>query len=189
MEVQIRSCEPENFKALLEQLISIGDASLVAIYIERVSNESLGLALNRLAIQEAARIFKAASLDPLVKKQIFEHARMFLAPRSVAFEQEIGVFNEQLAEIYEASEDWATAARVLQSIPLESGHRTIELAYKCGIYIRIVQLLLEDDDSVNAEAYMNRAALIIPDVQDEVLQLQFLGCQARCFDFRVRHYS
>lgn len=52
------------------------------------------------------------------------------------------------------------AARMLQGIPLESGHRSVSDEYKCRIYIKIVQLLLEDDDAVSADAYLNRNIMV-----------------------------
>jgi hypothetical protein len=45
--------------------------------------------------------------------------------------------------------------------------------YKLQIYIRIARLLLEDEDSVGAESYINRAGYILsPESTDKVLQLQ-----------------
>jgi COP9 signalosome complex subunit 4 len=45
---------------------------------------------------------------------------------------------------------------MLKGIPLDSGHRTVSNDYKCRIYIKIVQLFLEDEDAVSADAYSNR---------------------------------
>ncbi len=69
-------------------------------------------------------------------------------------------------------------------ITFESGHRTIPDAYKVRTYIHIVQLLLEDEDATIAEAYLNRASLILPNVEDKQLQLQFKASQARISDFK-----
>lgn len=109
----------------------------------------------------------------------------------------------QLADIYEDDEDFTEAARVLMAIPLDAAHR-----YRCFFFptqlvkqhfnaflrslsdedrlrtlIRIVRLLLEEDDSVRAETYYNRAALLIHSTQDKELQLSFKLCQARIYDY------
>lgn len=47
-------------------------------------------------------------------------------------------------------------------------NRTVTDEYRLGIYIRIVRLLLEDDDATSAESYLNRASLIITPTTDEV---------------------
>ncbi|KAF8339106.1 uncharacterized protein EI90DRAFT_3040321 [Cantharellus anzutake] len=57
---------------------------------------------------------------------------------------------------------------------------------KLTIYIRIIRLLLEDEESGQAETYYNRAALLIHITNDKILQLQFKLCQARIADFGRR---
>lgn len=91
---------------------------------------------------------------------------------------------EKLASILEEEEEWSEAAKTLMSITFESGHRTIPDAYKVRTYIHIVQLLLEDEDATIAESYLNRASLILPNVEDKQLQLQFKASQARISDFK-----
>lgn len=54
---------------------------------------------------------------------------------------------------------------------------------KLGVYIRIVRLLLEDEESGQAETYYNRAALLIHSTNDKATQLQFKLCAARINDF------
>jgi len=67
---------------------------------------------------------------------------------------------------------------------LESGHRPVSDEYKLRIYIKIVQLFLEDEESVTAESYLNRAALIINPSTSRIFSLQFKACQARILDFK-----
>jgi COP9 signalosome complex subunit 4 len=87
----------------------------------------------------------------------------------------------------EEEEEWTEAAKVLQGIPLDSGHRTIADEYRLRIYIHIVRLFLEDEDAVSAESYLNRAALLMgnPSIaSDKLLNLQFKASQARLLDFK-----
>lgn len=85
----------------------------------------------------------------------------------------ITALREQLAALLEYQEQWTEAARALMAIPLESGQRALSADYKAGVYVHIVRLLLEDDDHVEAEAYMNRAAVVMHEVKDQVLLLSF----------------
>jgi COP9 signalosome complex subunit 4 len=57
---------------------------------------------------------------------------------------------------------------------------------KLKLYIRIVRLLLEEEDSIQAEAYYKRAALFINTTSDRELQLMFKLCQARMSDLSRR---
>jgi hypothetical protein len=61
--------------------------------------------------------------------------------------------------------------------------RLISDSEKLRIYVRIVRLLLEDEDSVQAETYYNRSALLVHSASDRETILQFKLCQARISDY------
>lgn len=61
-------------------------------------------------------------------------------------------------------------------------HSTISDEYKLQVYIRIVKLFLEEDEAVQAESYLNRAALLIPNSDDVLINLTFKLSQARILD-------
>ena len=50
---------------------------------------------------------------------------------------------------------------MLSTIPLDSGQRNYEDAFKLDIYLKITQLQLEADDSVAAESSLNRATALV----------------------------
>ncbi|KAI8452135.1 hypothetical protein BY996DRAFT_4545139, partial [Phakopsora pachyrhizi] len=83
--------------------------------------------------------------------------------------------------------DWNGAAQVLKDISLDgSNNQEMYDEYKLRTYIRIVRLLLEDDDPVSAETYLNRASLLIPITTDQTIILSFKLSQARIFDSKHR---
>ena len=45
--------------------------------------------------------------------------------------------------------------------------------YKLETYLKIARLYLEDDDPIQAEAYINRASLLQADTQSEHLQIHY----------------
>lgn len=45
--------------------------------------------------------------------------------------------------------------------------------YKLETYLKIARLYLEDEDPVQAEAYINRASLLQADSQSEKLQIHY----------------
>jgi len=102
-------------------------------------------------------------------------------PRLTRFEEQATFLRYQLADLLEEEEDFSEAARVLMAIPLDAGHRNDE--EKLKTYVRIVRLLLEEEDSVQAETFYNRAALLIHSTQDKELQLAFKLCQGRINDY------
>ncbi|KAI4816824.1 hypothetical protein KUCAC02_009128 [Chaenocephalus aceratus] len=89
-----------------------------------------------------------------------------------------------LATIYEKEGDWRNAAQVLVGIPLETGQKQYNVDYKLDTYLKIARLYLEDDDPVQAEAYINRASLLQNESSNEQLQIHYKVCYARVLDFR-----
>ncbi|KAF9360948.1 COP9 signalosome complex subunit 4 [Mortierella sp. AD094] len=154
-------------------------------FITAATEESVGLVVSRQALTDfTAAVDTAKGLSPENKKEIYKHALDKVQGRVVSFEEQVSAIRTHLATIYEDEEDWAEAAQVLMGIPLDSGHRIIPNEYKVGVYIRIVRLLLEDDEAVSAEAYLNRASVLMRDTKDLSLQLTFKLSQARISDFK-----
>lgn len=56
--------------------------------------------------------------------------------------------------------------------------------YKLETYLKIARLYLEDDDSVQAEAFINRASMLQADTKNEELQILYKVCYARVLDYR-----
>ena len=57
---------------------------------------------------------------------------------------------------------------------------------KLRVYVRIVRLLLEEEDSVQAETYYNRAASLVHSTSDRELLLAYKLSQARIHDYSRR---
>ncbi|MEQ2162860.1 COP9 signalosome complex subunit 4, partial [Goodea atripinnis] len=62
--------------------------------------------------------------------------------------------------------------------------RQYNVDYKLDTYLKIARLYLEDDDPVQAEAYINRASLLQNESSNEQLQIHYKVCYARVLDFR-----
>ncbi|GAA6009923.1 uncharacterized protein JCM10292_001037 [Rhodotorula paludigena] len=118
------------------------------------------------------------------KKKVYATSLELLQPRITSFEEQVCTLREQYADLLEGDEEFPEAAKVLIGIPLEAGSRSDE--YKLKVYIRIVRLFLEEEDSTSANTYFNRASLIAHCATDLETQLQFKLCQARMFDLERR---
>ncbi|GAA5906621.1 uncharacterized protein JCM6883_004535 [Sporobolomyces salmoneus] len=127
--------------------------------------------------------------DREIRKEILRKSLERLQPRVNSFESEVCVLREKYADLLEEDEEFPEAAKVLIGIPLESGSRSDD--YKLKVYIRIVRLFLEEEDSTSADTYFNRASLLAHNLnasnpEDLETLLQFKLCQARMFDFSRR---
>lgn len=87
-----------------------------------------------------------------------------------------------MAEIHAARKDFDKAARMLEKINMDNANRIVSEEEKASLLIQIAELWFEDDDAVNAEKFINKAAHIIHLVSDAALQIKFKVCHARIAD-------
>ncbi|KJA30241.1 hypothetical protein HYPSUDRAFT_50595 [Hypholoma sublateritium FD-334 SS-4] len=176
------------FISLIPDILSQPGPSLAkdlhALVDTVVNQDSVGLVVGRQVLSELVKILgEGAIKDVDLRKRVVEDTLETVQPRIVSYEEQVNSLRFQLADLLEGEEDWSDAARVLMGISLDSGQRSIGDAEKLRVYVRIVRLLLEDEDSVQAETYYNRAALLVHSANDRETLLQFKLCQARISDY------
>lgn len=129
-----------------------------------------------------SQLIKRISKDEALLSQCLEK----LTPQASSFEEQISAVREALATKLEQEQAFLEAARVLQGLSLESGGRQVSDDYKLRTYIRIVRCLLEEDQAVDADAYLSRATALMHTApaakEDAELQLHFKLSQARVLD-------
>jgi len=59
-------------------------------------------------------------------------------------------------------------------IPLETGQKQYSVECKLGTYLKIARLYLEDNDSMQAELFINRASLLQAETNSEELQVNHI---------------
>ncbi|KAH0840148.1 hypothetical protein J3R83DRAFT_1128 [Lanmaoa asiatica] len=196
------------YLSLLSETLSRPDhSSLPAdlhVLIDAVANPDIvGLVTGRQVISELVKSIGAGAVtDHDIRKRVVEDALATLQPRIASYEEQVNSLRFQLADLLETEEEWTEAARILMGVSLDSGSRYEECLSvsppscandpttsslpdedKFRVYVRIVRLLLEDEDSVQAETYYNRAASLSNSTTDKEIQLQFKLCQARISDY------
>ena len=62
---------------------------------------------------------------------------------------------------------------MLVGIPLETGQKQYSVDYKLETYLKIARLFLEDEDPVQGEAYINRAAQLQTQTKNQTLIVSF----------------
>jgi len=172
----------EKYKALLDQFIAKESIKELQAFLVHMLDEKTPLVISRTLLQAFAT--SLTKLKPAPHKDIGLYALEKIQPRVIAFEEQISTIRLDLASVYEDEEEWKEAAKILIAIPLDSGHRMLEPEYKVNIYVKIAQLFLEDDESVLAEAYINRASELISQCKDDMLKLRYKVCFARIMDYK-----
>ncbi|KAG1173858.1 hypothetical protein G6F70_007585 [Rhizopus microsporus] len=150
-------------------LLSSSNTQDLEYYIDAVLNDQVGLVASRQLLSDFIALFDQKITNHSTQKQLLLYAIARTQPRSLS------QLREKLADVYESEDDYLEAAKTLQGIPLDSGHRL-------KIYMRIVKLLLEEDEAIQAETYLNRTALLIASSSDTLLTLTYKLSQARILD-------
>lgn len=105
-----------------------------------------------------------------------------IKPRILSFEEPDVLFRESLAELYMEEEEYIEAAKALAAINLESSARQYTDVQKAEKYVKIAELYLQEDETVDAENFINRASRFIHNVQDWTLKLRYQVSYARILD-------
>merc|ERR1712227_26741 len=175
----------EKYKALLEEIVKTGGPELIdslKAFVEALVNEHVSLVISRQILNELCA--QLPNLSDHTAKSVAHFLLEKVQPRVISFEEQVGLIRQHLSEIYEREQNWKEAASVLVGIPLETAQKQYPNDYKLRTYMKIARLFLEDEDPVQAEAYINRASLLQSDSHDEELQIHYKVCYARVLDYR-----
>lgn len=151
-------------------------------FVDVVTNETLsGVTAKALLSNLVENVGK---LNPAAAKAVCHYILQSIQPRLISFEEQATAVRVHLSKMYETEQQWVEAAKVLKEIPLESGQKVYSVDFKMEVYLKIARLYLEDEDHVNAEAYINRAALLQSEVTNKELHVIYRVCSAKMQDYR-----
>merc|ERR1712142_596688 len=175
----------EKYRAILDNILTFGEDELVEglkAFIEAIVNENVSLVISRQLLSEVGTTL--VQLEDSVSKAVSHFTLEVVQPRVISFEDQVGAIRQHLADIYEREQNWCQAAKVLVGIPLETGQKQYSVDYKLETYLKIARLYLEDEDPVQGEAYINRAAQLQTQTKNDDLQIIYKVCQGRVFDYK-----
>ncbi|XP_067632531.1 COP9 signalosome complex subunit 4 [Eurosta solidaginis] len=152
------------------------------LFVEAIVNEHVSLVISRQILNDVSNSLCKLSDD--ISRQVSHFTLEKVQPRVISFEEQVAGIRQHLADIYERNLQWRDAANVLVGIPLETGQKQYPVGYKLKTYLKIASLFLKDDDSAQAEFYINRASLLQTETTDEDLQVLYKKCYAHVLDYR-----
>uniref|UniRef100_A0A8C1LSX2 COP9 signalosome complex subunit 4 n=2 Tax=Cyprinus carpio TaxID=7962 RepID=A0A8C1LSX2_CYPCA len=173
------------YRQILEKALQFIDAEqleALKAFVEAMVNENVSLVISRQLLTDYCT--HLLNLPDGTAKAVCHFTLEKIQPRVISFEEQVASIRQHLATIYEKEEDWRNAAQVLVGIPLETGQKQYNVDYKLDTYLKIARLYLEDDDPVQAEAYINRASLLQNESTNEQLQIHYKVCYSRVLDYR-----
>ncbi|KAL4744164.1 signalosome subunit 4 [Aspergillus similis] len=153
-------------------------------YLDSVLSEDLSIVAARPILDSFIYTLRKLTSETQIK--VAQHTVNLLQSRSASIEEQDAQIREILADAYEAEEEYIAAAKALQGIHIDSSQRLVSDSAKVKLWIRIVRLYLEEDDTTSAEAFLNKIKNLPSKIEDHELKLHFRLSQARIQDARRR---
>ncbi|KAI1285800.1 COP9 signalosome complex subunit 4 [Halotydeus destructor] len=176
----------DKYKQLLDFIYTVepitSRSEAVKAFVDSIVNENVSLVISRQLLSELSKSLE--QMSAVESKELSHFVLERIQPRVVSFEEQVASIRQNLAAVYEKEQRWHEAASVLVGIPLETGQKQYTVDYKLETYLKIARLFLEDEDPIQAEAYINRASLLQTETQNEELQIYYKFCYARVLDYR-----
>jgi COP9 signalosome complex subunit 4 len=101
---------------------------------------------------------------------------------SNSFDEADYILRDELFNYYCSCEQYKEAAQVLCGLNLESTGKNYTPQEKADIYVKCAEACLEDDETVDAEVFVNKASIYMNDVSDISLLLRYRVTFARVLD-------
>lgn len=178
----------QEYKDLLNDMVTTSTGHELAqdlvYFLDSILSEEVSIVAARPLLDIFITVLHTLTAETKIK--VGQHATTLLQTRSASVEEQDSQIREILADAYESQEEYTAAARALSGIHIDSSQRLVSDAAKARLWIRIVRYYLEDDDTTNAEAYLNRIKNLPSKLEDHDAKLYFQLSQARILDARRR---
>lgn len=182
---------PRLYTTLLDRTFSPNTSTTqLASDLTAISDSILSGSLSIVATRPLLTNFiqRLSSLKPDAVIVVGSHLLGTFQSQSTTFEEQEALLREALCTAYEAQEEYTSAAKTLQGIHLDTSQRQISDGAKVQMWIKIVRLYLEDDDTVSAEQALNKIKNLPSSNQTLAstpdLKLHYQLSQARILDAR-----
>ncbi|PSR73398.1 hypothetical protein PHLCEN_2v10690 [Hermanssonia centrifuga] len=144
----------------------------IRLIVETVLQDNV--VVGRQVLSELAKCLgEGAIKNAELRKETVQDTLTAVQPRLVSYEEQI-LLRVERNGVKQLECSWGS-----RSTPVNDEE-------KLRVYVRIVRLLLEEEDSVQAETYYNRAASLAHTTNDKELLLGFKLSQARIHDYSRR---
>jgi len=173
VEALVNAGDAEGLKAKVRA--SLGSEALARAVFSVLAREGVPQMLARQAWNEVA-----TELEKKCPENVASAALEAISSRRPAFEEAEERIREMLANVLAEMEDYVGAARALSAINVESGRHTD--AKKAEHYVRISELFLEEDETVEAERFVTRASQYVFGCEDQLVQVRHKVSYARILD-------
>ena len=178
--------QKNKYKAVVDALAASSDVAGLQATLTHLLSDAVPQVVSRNVVAHFARAV-AAVAPPERLESICSWAVAAIQPQKQSFEDADHALRHALYDCYLAEGSYKEAACTLGGIDVETCSKPYADLDKAALYVKIAETFLEDDESVDAETYVNRASGLMHAVDGKVhwaLQLRYRVTLARTLDAR-----
>mmetsp|Transcript_992 Transcript_992/g.1093 ORF Transcript_992/g.1093 Transcript_992/m.1093 type:complete len:405 (+) Transcript_992:155-1369(+) len=165
---------------VINELVDSEAYSQLPTVLSRVLGDHIPQQISRTVIIHFSNAIKKISGEPL--EEIASFAVTAIKNHLMSFDEADLILREILFDYYISQELFKDAAVILSGINMDSSTNTISDQNKTEIYVKCAEAFLEDDETVDAEVFLNKASSCIQTVTEVSLLLRYRATYARVLD-------
>ncbi|CAK9011385.1 COP9 signalosome complex subunit 4 (AtS4) (Signalosome subunit 4) (Constitutive photomorphogenesis protein 8) (Protein FUSCA 4), partial [Durusdinium trenchii] len=170
----------QELQPVLEEIKAAGKLDALCGVVDFFASDAVPQVAARAALLTVAELIKTMEHDGKAVQLVGAHFVKAIESRRAGFEDADAIVREALGTALAEAEDFVEAARVLSAINLDNGRYTD--AQKAEQYVRITELFLEEDETIEAERFVNRASQFVHTCEDPLVQVRHKVSYARILD-------
>jgi len=156
--------------------------SQLKIIVTRILADDVMQQVMKGTITYLAKCIKINNIDGDIFQDIASYIITAIKSHPNAFDDADFILRDQLFNYYISCEQFKEGAQVLSGLNLDSNGKIYTPQEKADIYVKCAEACLEDDETVDAEVFVNKASVYMYDVTDIGLQLRYRVTFARVLD-------
>ena len=178
--------QPAAYQALIDATASSQDVGGMRTILERLLSDAVPQAASRAAAAHFAQAIQAKMTSDATT-DLLTWSLEQIKRQAQSFEACDATLRQALFSRLVDAGDYREAALVLGGTNVENSARQYSAAEKATLYVTVAETFLEEDESVDAEAYVSRASGLMRDVsasENWALHLRYRVTLARTLDAR-----
>ena len=155
--------QPAAYQSLIDATASSQDAAGMRTILERLLSDAVPQAASRAAAAHFAQAIQAKMTSDATT-DLLTWSLEQIKRQAQSFEACDATLRQALFSRLVDAGDYREAALVLGGTNVENSARQYSAAEKATLYVTVAETFLEEDESVDAEAYVSRASGLMRDV-------------------------
>lgn len=170
---------------LIDECVEMEDVGSLEVILERLVSEEVPQLVSRNAVNHYAGALRRLRSSEALEAAC-QHALKTIGSQQSSFEEADHLVRHALFEVLVNEGSFKEAACVLAALNMETSQKAYTDQEKASTYVKIAETFLEEDESVDAEAFVSRASALMHSVpaNDWALQLRYRVTLARTLDAR-----